>query len=67
MKMERYTGYFYPNYVCSRCGGQNYHINLFFLMPDMVLHEQEDCPVWCHDCECEVDIVPPKEKINERI
>ena len=61
MKMETYTGHFFPDYVCSHCGGQNYHINLRFVMPEMELMDDEDCNVWCHDCEYECNLVPPEE------
>lgn len=62
MKIKKLNYYFFPDHVCSECGGQKYHINLRFVMPDMVMHEDEECNVWCHDCECEVNIVEPKEK-----
>jgi len=48
-------------YVCSACGSDEWHANMFWHNPDGCYHPDPDCDHWCHDCQSPSDIVPEGE------
>ena len=48
-------------YVCTACGGENWHVNMFFQNNKKQWFDDPDCDAWCADCSGETSITPATE------
>jgi len=48
-------------YVCKRCGGENWHVNVYFLNNKKQWLDDLNCYAWCDDCSGETGILPATE------
>ena len=52
-------------YVCTSCGGENWHANVFFLNRKKRWFNDEEHYTWCADCDGPTDITPLAEYEEE--
>lgn len=49
--------YYDDQLVCATCGKQDYHMNFSFHLPEAKLYDDQECAIWCHNCEAEATLV----------